>query len=111
MASLVTAPTLAPSRILPPHLQQLIVPRKAEYADLRVHEVATICYARTGVVPVPILSSAVLPRNHRCSASSLLMRSRRRDRGWRRGEQSIKGGDLRAVPHQADQVARLEARA
>lgn len=40
-----------PTHTLPPHLRQLIVTLKAEYPPLRIHELQTICYVRTGRRP------------------------------------------------------------
>ncbi len=60
MASLFVDPTPPPTRTLPPHLRHLIVALKAKYAGLRVHEVATICYARTGRRPSPHTVKRVL---------------------------------------------------
>ena len=44
------APATASHR-LPPDLYQLIIDLKVEHPPLRVHEIATICYARTGRRP------------------------------------------------------------
>jgi putative transposase len=38
-------------RILPPHIRQLIVDLKSEYPAVRIHELASICYARCGRRP------------------------------------------------------------
>lgn len=40
-----------PSRTLPHYLRHLIVELKAEHPPLRVHEIQTICYVRTGRRP------------------------------------------------------------
>lgn len=44
-------PASSPTHTLPQHLRQLIVALKAEHPPLRVHELQTICYARTGRRP------------------------------------------------------------
>jgi len=41
----------ADRRMLPPHLRQLIVDRKAEYPALTPHELATLCYVAAGRRP------------------------------------------------------------
>lgn len=59
-------PATGPTRTLPQHLRQLIVALKAEHPPLRVHELQTICYARTGRRPhattvQPVLITTPLP--------------------------------------------------
>ncbi len=65
MVSLFEAQPSTPTRCLPPHLRQLIVALKAEYAGLRPNEIATICYARTGRRPSPHTVKRVLAEEPR----------------------------------------------
>jgi len=66
MASLFAAEPPPPQHRLPDQLRQMIVDLKVEHPPLRVHEIATICYARTSRRPDAktikrILSETPLP--------------------------------------------------
>jgi putative transposase len=51
MRSLFDQTPVAPTHRLPLELRQMIIDLKVEHPPLRVHEIATICYARTGRRP------------------------------------------------------------
>jgi putative transposase len=71
MASFVPPPTREKHRLLPPEVRQAILDAKREHPPLNVHELTTICWARTGHRPSAHTVKRILaeqpppPRTHR----------------------------------------------